>query len=170
VIALLPIAELDCSGNYGPRRCAALHSSLFLGQASKLEVPRTQIRLVRCRQSQARSALFLKQSSLVSSGRDDSPLFFFSVLNLLMVSHLKASLIYRPCSISIANTGSSMYLFLCQVATFSVNQQRKPVHKTRRSRALAPGFGAPSSLRRPLTPIAMAIIVAIARCVREVGL
>jgi len=33
---MLPIAELDC---FGPRRCAALHSSLFLGQASKLLVP-----------------------------------------------------------------------------------------------------------------------------------
>jgi len=36
VVALLPIAELDCSGGHGRRRCAALHSSLLLGQASKL--------------------------------------------------------------------------------------------------------------------------------------
>jgi len=39
--------ELDCSGGYGPCRCAALHFSLFLGQASqKLNELTIQIRLV----------------------------------------------------------------------------------------------------------------------------
>jgi len=36
VVALLPVAELDCSGGFGPRRCAALHSfSLLLDQTNE---------------------------------------------------------------------------------------------------------------------------------------
>jgi len=72
VVGLLPIAELDCSGGYGPRCCAALLTSLFLGQPSKPEALCTY--LWHTNSDQARSVfrsracyvLFLDSASVAS--------------------------------------------------------------------------------------------------------